>query len=76
MSETQGYKKPTEFTLPVQGYHLVRALVAERISELEAVLDDPDAVRYFDAAEFTGLSFERLMLAKMLAGMPQGGPHA
>jgi hypothetical protein len=76
VSETQGYKKPKEFTFPANCYAFVRALVAGRVSELEAVLDDPEAEKFFNEDEFMSLSWERLMLAKMLVGMPEGGPNA
>lgn len=65
MLETQGYKKTTEFTLPIEGADLVRELIAARLVIVAAALDDENAPKCFKPRELTALAFERLMLAKM-----------
>jgi hypothetical protein len=76
MSETQGYKKTTEFTVPAGGVDIAHALFTERLNDLTAVMDDPEAENYFSPQEWTAMGFERLMLAQMVARMNKGGADA
>ncbi|MGZ4837660.1 MAG: hypothetical protein ACXVZR_03860 [Terriglobales bacterium] len=71
MTETQGYKKDSEFSLPIQGADLTRQLFAQRLKTITEVLEDPEAERVFSRAELSGMAFESLMLAKMLRRMPE-----
>lgn len=70
MSVSQGYKKTTEFTLPIEGADLVRKLIADRLVIVAAAMDDENAPKCFKPRELTALAFERLQLAKMLTRMP------
>ena len=71
MSETQGYKNDSAFTLPLQGLDLTRTLFEKRLETVGEVLNDPEAKRVFSRAELTAMAFESLMLAKMLRSMPE-----
>jgi hypothetical protein len=73
VSETQGYKKDPEFTLPLACVDITRTLFEQRLKTVTEVLEDPEAKRVFSRAEMTGMAFESLMLAKMLRRMP--GKH-
>jgi len=72
MLVAQGYKIGTEFTLPAQGAPYLRALVRQRLDTVLAVLGDTNATKCFTTADMVSLSFEGLMLAKMLDRMPHG----
>lgn len=73
MSVTQLYKKvigkPAEFTLPLAGADIVRSLFEQRMTTVQAVLDDPEADSVLSRADLTALAFEHLMLAKMMQRM-------
>jgi hypothetical protein len=66
VSETQDYKKDSEFTLPIACVALTRSLFEQRLKTVNEVLDDPEARRIFSRAEMAGMAFESLQLAKML----------
>lgn len=72
MSETQDYKKDSEFTLPIACLNLTRTLFEQRLRTVNEVLDDPEARRVFSRAEMAGMAFESLQLAKMIRRMPGG----
>jgi len=71
MSETQGYKNDSAFTLPIQGMDITRSLFEQRLKTITEVLEDPHAKRVFARTELTAMAFESLMLAKMLRAMPE-----
>lgn len=75
MSVSQGYKKTTEFTLPVEGADLVRKLISDRLVIVAAAMDDANAPKCFKPSELTALAFERLMLAKMQERMNSAAPN-
>jgi hypothetical protein len=71
VSETQDYKKDSEFTLPISCVDITRALFQQRLKTVNEVLEDPEARRVFSRAEMAGMAFESLQLAKMLRRMPE-----
>jgi hypothetical protein len=72
MSETQGYKSDQEFTLPMGGADITRALFVARLDTVQKVLEDPNARRVFTNTDLSAMAFESLMLAKMIRRMPGG----
>jgi hypothetical protein len=71
MSDTQGYKKEQEFTLPLGGADITRSLFEQRLKTLTEVLEDTEAKRVFSRAELASMAFESLMIATMLKRMPE-----
>lgn len=69
MHVTQRYKNDQGFTVPPDGVDLVRALCAEQLDAVAAVMDDPGADEYFTKNEWVAMGFQRLMLAQMIARM-------
>jgi hypothetical protein len=76
MSETQGYNSDHEFTLPMGGADITRALFVQRLSTVDKVLADPEATRVFSRSDLSAMAFESLMLAKMIRRMPGGEARA
>lgn len=71
MLETQGYKKDSEFSLPLGCLNITRNLFERRLQTVNEVLNDSEAKRVFSRAEMSAMAFESLQLALMLKRMPE-----